>query len=211
MNLKVKICGITNLNDAMAAVEAGADALGFVFYQQSPRFVAPTTAARLIRALPPFIAKVGVFVDAPETVVRGVAEVCGLDTLQFHGAETPEFCQRFSSLKVVKAFRVKDAGSLAPMDAYDTDGWLLDAYVPEAHGGTGVTFNWSFAREAKIAGYPIILAGGLCAENVAQAVHEVWPYGVDVSSGVESAPGKKDAQMMREFIEVVRGIESERY
>ena len=211
MSLKVKICGITSVNDAMAAVEAGADAVGFVFCQQSPRFVPPTTAARIIRGLPPFVAKVGVFVNASEPVIRGVAEVCGLDTVQLHGEEQPEFCQRFHALKVIKAFRVKSAGCLRQMDAYDTDAWLLDASVPDAHGGTGATFNWTIAREAKHSGYPIILAGGLSMENVAQAVHEVWPYGVDVSSGVETAPGKKDGKMIRDFIETVRGIESERY
>ncbi|MBI3191074.1 MAG: N-(5'-phosphoribosyl)anthranilate isomerase, partial [Pedosphaera parvula] len=117
----------------------------------------------------------------------------------------------FHSLKVIKAFRVKDARCLRQMDAYNTDAWLLDAFVPDAHGGTGATFNWTIAREAKDAGYPVILAGGLFVENVAQAVHEVWPYGVDVSSGVETAPGRKDAQTIRDFIAVVRGIESERY
>lgn len=211
MSLKIKICGLTSLTDALAAVEAGADALGFMFYQDSPRFVAPTTAARIIRSLPPFVARVGVFVNASEQVVRGVCDVCGLDTVQFHGEETPEFCRRFAPLKVIKAFRIKNGGSLRPLDAYDTDAWLLDAFVPGLQGGTGATFNWSLAREAKDAGYPIILAGGLSAENVAQAVHEVWPYGVDVSSGVESAPGRKDAKMIREFIDVVRGIERERY
>ncbi len=197
--------------DALAAVEAGADALGFMFYEASPRFVSPQAALKIIRALPPFVSKVGVFVNAPDTMVRGVVEVCGIDTLQFHGEETPDYCRRFQPLKVIKAFRVKDASTLNLLGAYDTDAWLLDSYVPGKEGGTGATFNWELAREAKDAGRPVILAGGLTPVNVAEAVHEVWPFGVDVSSGVESSPGRKDAKMIQDFIAAVRSMELQQY
>lgn len=211
MSVKIKICGITNLNDALAALDAGADALGFVFYDRSPRHVAVDAAAEIIRQLPPFAAKVGVFVNATEETVRQTVAKCGLGTLQFHGEESPEFCRKFSPLKVIKAFRVKDAASLRQLEVYETDAWLLDSYAPDQRGGTGATFNWRLACEAGESGRPIILAGGLTPENVAEAVHEVWPYAVDVSSGVESAPGRKDHAMIRDFIAAVRGIEREKF
>ena len=211
MRVKIKICGVTSVADATVAIEAGADALGFMFYEASPRHVTLVQAASIIRQIPPFVAKVGVFVNATEETVRQAITSCGLDTLQFHGDETPEFCRKFAPLKIVRAFRVKDASSLALMPKFDTDAWLLDSYVPGKLGGTGAKFNWNLACEAKESGRPIILAGGLTPENVAEAVHEVWPYAVDVSSGVEAAPGKKDHQMIRDFISAVRGIESEKY
>lgn len=211
LSLKIKICGITSLNDALGAVEAGADALGFMFYEGSPRRISPQMALKIIRALPPFVSKVGVFVNPEDTLVRGVIDVCGIDTIQFHGDETPDFCRRFQPLKIIKAFRIKDASSLSPLGSYDTDAWLLDSFVPGKEGGTGATFNWELACQAKDAGRPIILAGGLSPENVAEAVHEVWPFAVDVSSGVESAPGRKDLPMMRDFVAAVRAIEQQRY
>ncbi len=209
MRTKVKICGITRLADALAAVEAGADALGFMFYEGSKRNIAPAAAVQIIRALPPFIAKVGVFVNAPADVVRAVVVECGIDTLQFHGEETPEFCRQFAPLKVVKAFRIQSAESLKPLPDYAVDAWLLDSYVAGQRGGTGERFNWDLACEAKELGRPVILAGGLTPENVADAVHQVWPFGVDVSSGVESAPGLKDADLVRSFIKNVRGVEQD--
>lgn len=211
MHVRIKICGITNVADANAAVEAGADALGFMLYEGSPRHVTLVQAASIIRQVPPFVAKVGVFVNASEDTVRQAITSCGLDTLQFHGDETPQFCRRFSPLKVARAFRIKDAGSLAQLKKFDTDAWLLDSYVPGKQGGTGEKFNWNLACEAKESGRPIILAGGLNPENVAEAVHEVWPYAVDVSSGVEAAPGKKDHKMIKDFVAAVRGMESEQY
>lgn len=209
MLTKVKICGITRLPDALAAVEAGADALGFMFYEGSKRNIAPTAAAQIIRALPPFIAKVGVFVNASAEAVRAVVAECGIDTLQFHGEETPEFCRQFAPLKVVKAFRIQNAASLQPLPDYGVDAWLLDSYVAGQRGGTGERFNWDLACAAKELGRPVILAGGLTPENVADAVHQVWPFGVDVSSGVESAPGQKDAELVRSFIKNVRGVEQD--
>ncbi len=209
MRTKVKICGLTRLPDALAAVEAGADALGFMFFAGSKRHIAPAAAAQIIRALPPFVAKVGVFVNASAETVRAVVAECGLDTLQFHGEETPEFCRQFAPLKVVKAFSIQNAESLKPLPDYAVDAWLLDSYVAGQRGGTGEKFNWELACQAKDLGRPIILAGGLTPENIADAVQQVWPFGVDVSSGVETAPGEKSAELVRRFIEIVRSTEQE--
>ena len=157
MRTKVKICGITRLPDALAAVEAGADALGFMFYEGSKRHIAPAAAAHIIRALPPFVAKVGVFVNASAETVRAVVAECGLDTLQFHGEETPEFCRQFAPLKVVKAFRIQNAASLQPLPDYAVDAWLLDSYVAGQRGGTGERFNWDLACQAKELGRDAVL------------------------------------------------------
>lgn len=203
MSVKVKICGITNLPDAMAAAEAGADALGFVFYEPSRRNVSFETASRIIGQLPPFIVKVGLFVDAPEDLVVRAIRECGLSLLQFHGAEPPEYCLQFG-LMSMKAFRIRDAASLQALPEYQTDAWLLDAWSSEQAGGTGQTFNWDLAVEAQRWGRPIFLAGGLNPENVAEAVRHVRPYAVDVSSGVESAPGSKDHAKVREFIRAAK-------
>ena len=202
--MRVKICGLTSLSDALAAVEAGADAIGFMFYERSPRNLSLTVAAQIVRELPPFVARVGVFVDASEEFIRRAIVECALDTLQFHGDESPEFCQKFS-LKSYKAFRIRGAESLKDLPRYRTSGWLLDSFVPDKVGGTGAAFNWDLARQAKEFGRPIILAGGLTPENVAEAVRRVQPFAVDVSSGVESKPGIKDHGKVRAFIqEVIR-------
>jgi phosphoribosylanthranilate isomerase len=201
--LKIKICGITSLEDAQAALEAGADALGFVFFESSPRKIARDRAAGIIRHLPPFVAKVGVFVDPAEADVRRVVAECGVDTLQFHGQETPEFCQKFL-LPTVKAFRIRDRESLRALPAYPTHAWLLDSYVSGQLGGTGERFNWDLAVAAKQWNRPVILAGGLTPDNVAAAVRQVGPYAVDVSSGVEASPGKKDVSKLRAFIAAAR-------
>ena len=197
--VKVKICGITSAADALAAVEAGADALGFMFYESSPRFVTVKQSSEIIRELPPLVAKVGVFVDPAEEEVRRAIAETGIDTLQFHGEEPPEFCRRFG-LKIIKAFRVRDAGSLTATHAYVTEAWLLDSFVAGQHGGTGAQFNWDLAAEAARRHRRVILAGGLSPANAAEAVRKVRPFGLDVSSGVESAPGKKDAAKVRAFI-----------
>ncbi len=206
MPVKVKICGITNLPDGMAAAEAGADALGFVFYDQSPRYISIPAAAELIRQLPPFVMKVGVFVNAPEDLVLRAIRECGLNMLQFHGDEPPDYCVQFG-LMSMKAFRVRDAASLRALQDYPTDAWLLDAYSPGKPGGTGETFNWDLALEARGLGRPIFLAGGLTPENVAEAVQRAQPYGVDVSSGVEAAPGRKDHAKVRAFIKAAKSVE----
>jgi phosphoribosylanthranilate isomerase len=205
MSVRVKICGITNLDDALAAVDAGADALGFMFYEKSPRNVPARTAADIARQLPPFVAKVGVFVNASEETISKTLAECCLDTLQFHGDETPAFCLRFSPLKVYKAFRIQNIESLQSLPTFKTAAWLLDSFEPDKPGGTGTKFNWDLAIEAKKLGRPIILAGGLTPENVADAVRKVRPYAVDVSSGVESSPGKKDHAKIKAFIQVAKG------
>jgi phosphoribosylanthranilate isomerase len=206
MPVKVKICGITNLADGMAAAEAGADALGFVFYDQSPRHISVEAASVFAPQLPPFVLKVGVFVNAPEDLVIRAIRECGLNLLQFHGDEPPEYCQQFG-LMSMKAFRVRDAASLQAVLNYQTDAWLLDAYSTDAPGGTGETFNWDLALQAQGWGRPVFLAGGLTPENVAEAVRCARPYGVDVSSGVEAAPGRKDHAKVRAFIQAAKAVE----
>jgi phosphoribosylanthranilate isomerase len=203
MSVKIKICGITSRADAEAAAAAGADLLGFVFHPESPRHVTVQTARDIARQLPPHVARVGVFVNAAEEMVAQAIGECGLSLLQFHGEETPQYCLRFGVMSM-KAFRVRNAEMLRALPAYHTDAWLLDAYAPGQPGGTGATFNWDLAVEAARLGRPIFLAGGLTPENVAQAVSRVRPFGVDVSSGVEITPGKKDVARMRAFIAAAR-------
>jgi len=203
MPVKVKICGITNLNDAIAAAEAGADAVGFIFHDRSPRFVAIEAAAEIARALPPFIIKVGVFVNAPEEFVHRAIADCGLNLLQFHGSESPAYCIQFG-LMSMKAFRIRDGKSLLAIPQYKTDAWLLDAYSSESLGGTGEKFDWDLAVEAQNLGRPIFLAGGLTPQNIADAVRRVRPYAVDVSSGVEAVPGKKDHAKLKAFIQAAK-------
>lgn len=203
--VKVKICGITNLEDALMAVEAGADALGFVFFSGSPRCISPDQAAVIIRRLPPFVQTVGLFVNEEPATVNLVADRCGLDLVQLHGDETPDYCIAVRR-RIIKAFRVKAASSLDGLSNYRVAASLLDAWSPAAHGGTGTTFNWDIAASAA-ASQAIILAGGLTPENVAGAIAAVRPYAVDVSSGVESAPGKKDNGKLIDFIRAVRAVE----
>lgn len=203
MNVRVKICGITSVDDALAAVEAGADALGFMFYAPSPRAVRSGVVTEIISELPPFVGKVGVFVNPSEEEVLHAIATCGLDAVQFHGHEAPEFCARFG-VKVIKAFRVQDAESLKALPGYPVDAWLLDSYVPGQFGGTGSQFNWDLALEARKLGCPVILAGGLTPDNAAEAARRVQPFALDVSSGVESAPGRKDHAKVRAFIRAVK-------
>lgn len=201
--VKVKICGITSLEDARQAVEAGADALGLMFYNGSPRHIALERAQEIARALPPYVLRVGVFVNPEPDEVFSAIQLCGLNLVQFHGEETPDFCRQFGVM-TMKAVRVRDAASVETLAAYGTDAYLLDSYVPGTAGGTGETFNWDLALEAKKLGKPIFLAGGLAVANVGEAVRRVQPFAVDVSSGVESAPGKKDSKKVRDFIAAVR-------
>jgi len=203
MGTRVKICGITNLGDAQAAVAAGADALGLNFYEGSPRHISLKAATEISQQLLPFVMRAGVFVNADENLVTRAIAACHLSLLQFHGDEPPEFCTRFG-LMSVKAFRIRDAGSLKEIPSYQTDAYLLDAFSPAARGGTGEEFNWDLAVAAQKFGKPIFLAGGLTPETVAEAVRRVRPFGVDVSSGVESLPGKKDHAKMQAFIAAVR-------
>jgi phosphoribosylanthranilate isomerase len=199
-SIVVKICGITNLEDAQAAAQAGANALGFIFYDRSKRGVTPEQATAIIRAAPASIVKVGVFVDAAEEFVQHTLRECGLDLLQFHGNETPEYCAQFGVM-TMKAFRVKGPECIVRCAEYATDAFLLDTYSDHQLGGTGECFNWDLVEDAKKLGRPVFLAGGLTPENVGEAIRQARPYGVDVASGVEISPGRKDHAKVRSFIE----------
>jgi phosphoribosylanthranilate isomerase len=203
--VRVKICGITNVEDALHAASCGADALGFVFYPQSPRFLTPEQAREIMTALPPFVAAVGLFVNEEPARVREVADFCGLDLLQLHGDEPAAGCS-FPPYRVIKALRVKNAESLAGLSAYPVSAVLLDAWMADAYGGTGHRFDWQMAAHAAREG-TVILAGGLTPENVGEAVRIVHPYGVDVSSGVELAPGRKDHEKVAAFIRNARAAD----
>jgi phosphoribosylanthranilate isomerase len=206
MLTRIKICGITNVEDALAAVDLGADALGFIFVPETPRYIEPQNAARVINKLPPFITKVGVFADEPLENISQIIQTCGLNAIQLHGSETPEYCDKIrvrSRAIIIKSFRVKDRHSLSPIPEYKVSAYLLDTYVKGKKGGTGETFNWDLAIEAKKYGR-IMIAGGLTPENVAEAIRHVQPYAVDVGSGVEARPGKKDHAKIKAFIENVR-------
>ena len=204
MSVTVKICGITSEADALAAAEAGADAIGLMFYEGSPRHVTLEQAKAISAALPPHVMRVGVFVNAEKALVHQALTECMLNILQFHGDETPEECSRYPVM-TLKAFRVQGEETLAELEAFPSAGYLLDAYVKDALGGTGATFNWDLAVRAQEFGKPIFLAGGLTPGNVAEAVRKVQPFGVDVSSGVESEPGRKDAEQMRSFVAAAKG------
>lgn len=195
--VKVKICGLMNVEDALSAVKAGADALGFVFAAGRHQ-VTPEQARAIIAALPPFVNIVGVFVNEDAAVVNRIADFCRLDTLQFQGDESPEYCASFAR-RVIKGFKVKDKSVAARFESYDVAAYLLDSYVPGQSGGTGRTFDWELVRGLS-APRPIILAGGLTPANVADAIAMVRPFAVDVSSGVENETGHKDAQKMNEFV-----------
>ncbi len=195
----IKICGITSREDAQVAAEAGAGAIGLMFYEKSARAVGLEQAAGIVRGLSPWVGRVGVFVNPTDELVWQAIHSAQLTILQFHGEETPEFCGQFG-LMTMKAFRVKDTSSLDQLTDYPTDAWLLDAYSPTGHGGTGEQFNWDLAIAAKNRGRPIVLAGGLTPENIGAAIAQVQPFGVDVSSGVEISPGLKDPEKVRRFV-----------
>jgi phosphoribosylanthranilate isomerase len=206
MSTRVKICGITSVADGLMAAEAGADLIGLMFFEGSPRHITLPTAVEISRALPPYVLRAGVFVNPDEELVmRAIAE-CNLNLLQFHGDEPSDFCTQFG-LMSLKAVRVRDTASIEQLAGYQTDAFLLDAHSKSGLGGTGEKFNWELAIEAQKFGKPIFLAGGLTPENAAEAVRRVRPFGVDVSSGVESAPGKKDAEKVRAFIKAAKSVE----
>ncbi len=204
--VRIKICGITNLKDGQLAAALGAHALGFIFHPKSPRSIEPDAARDIIRRLPPFVLSVGVFVDEDDGVVRDIAGHVGLDWIQLHGRESPEYCRSLGR-RIIKALRVKDHSSLSVLADYRgaVQAFLLDTYRPGTPGGTGETFDWDLARQAGEYG-PIILAGGLTAENVAAAIRAARPQGVDVASGVEAAPGRKDPEKLRDFLAAIRGV-----
>jgi phosphoribosylanthranilate isomerase len=201
----VKICGITNLEDALAAVDAGADALGFNFYTRSPRFIAPVDARDIIEQLPDRIMSVGVFVNEsePEQVER-IAELVGLKAVQLHGDESPQYCRALRGRFVIKALRVGDRFTPQSVKEYETDAILLDAYAGDARGGTGRVIDWSIARQVRKLVPQLFLAGGLSVENVAEAISIVEPYAVDACSSLEREPGIKDAGRVRAFVAAVR-------
>ncbi|NOZ25401.1 MAG: phosphoribosylanthranilate isomerase [Nitrospirae bacterium] len=201
--VRVKICGITRVEDALKAVEFGADALGFVFYRGSPRFVRPEAVRDIIRELPPFVTTVGVFVDEDPSRISEIVGASGLDVVQLHGSEPEDVCSLWP--RVVKAFRVRELTDLEPVVRYRVSAYLLDTYSPDMPGGTGQVFNWDIALEAKRFG-PVILSGGLTPDNIDKAVRWVHPYAVDVSSGVEREKGVKDWAKMRLFIERAKSV-----
>ncbi len=205
MRVRVKICGITRACDALAAAQAGADAIGLVFYPLSPRAVTIAQALEIVRVLPPFVARVGLFADQSEEEIRPVLEQVPLDLLQFHGEETPSECRRHGRA-YLKAFRVR-----AGVDLHrccrpygDAAGWLLDSFVPGTKGGTGVAFEWSLIPADLER--PVVLAGGLTPDNVAEAIARVRPYAVDVSGGVECTQGIKDEERVRRFMRSVPNV-----
>jgi phosphoribosylanthranilate isomerase len=198
---RVKVCGITNIEDALAACQAGADALGFVM-APGPREVDPSTVQRIVQAIPPFVTTVGVFVDGKIITLREIFSLCRLDLVQLHGSEDKSYVQALG-LPCLKAFRVKNGSVLDEIRASGCSTFLLDTYNSRQPGGTGQSFDWKFAAQAGRLGR-VILAGGLTADNVAAALSIVRPYGVDVSSGVEESPGRKDHEKVKRFIDEVR-------
>ncbi|MBE0613712.1 MAG: phosphoribosylanthranilate isomerase [Burkholderiales bacterium] len=203
MRTRIKICGITRVEDARAAAELGADAVGMVFYAPSPRNVGLDQAREIVASIPPFVSVVGLFVNPTPEWVESVQQACALELLQFHGDEAPDFCGRFG-LPYIKAARVRAGADLVQcLSPYQAArGWLLDAYDDQRYGGTGATFDWKLIpRELA---RPLILSGGLTPENVGAAVRQVSPWAVDVSSGVEAAKGIKDAAKIAAFIAGVK-------
>ncbi len=204
---KVKICGITNLEDALLAAKFGADALGFNFYQKSPRFISPKKARGIIDELPDNILNVGVFVNEKLTKIIEIAEAAGLDTLQLHGEETPEFAMELketTGLEVIKAFRISKDFKPEDVLEYEVDAILLDAYSLKEHGGTGETFDWEIAKKVKAIFPKMYLAGGISNTNVERAIAMVQPFYVDICSGIEKRKGVKDHQKLKAFIALVR-------
>lgn len=205
---RVKICGITNVEDALLSVEAGAEMLGFNFYRRSPRYLPPGAARRVVERLPEGVLCVGVFVNEESPAeVRRLAQEAGVGAVQLHGAETPEYCAALEGLQTIKALRVSENFTPEGAAGFETDAVLLDAYVPGEWGGTGRTCDWRLARRTRELVARLILAGGLTAENVADAVREVGPFAVDACSGVELSPGRKSRELVRRFVEAVRGAD----
>ncbi len=203
-NMRVKICGITNNEDAQKAVYYGAWSVGFVFYKKSPRYVSPSKARKIIEALPPFITPVGVFVDQSEKAVKDVCHFTRIKTVQFHGEERPLYCKRFSAFKIIKAFRVSTFIDIKNVSKYKVDAYLFDAYSEIDKGGTGQAFDWDILNHYKFE-RPVILSGGLKSENVNQALSIFSPYAVDLCSGLEKSPGIKSPKLIRDFFHSLKG------
>jgi phosphoribosylanthranilate isomerase len=199
--IKIKICGITNVEDALLAANLGADVLGFMFYKESKRYIRPKEAHNIISKLPPFITTTGVFVNQELDEIRNIKEEVGFDVFQLHGDESPDFCKNFR--RVIKTIRVKDSIDPKEVESYPTQAILFDSYSTKGYGGTGESFRWEILRGLSTS-KKIILSGGLSSENVSQAIRIVNPYGIDVSSGVEEYPGKKNPEKLKKFIEAAR-------
>jgi phosphoribosylanthranilate isomerase len=205
---EIKICGITNIEDACLAATSGADAIGFILHPPSPRYVTPETVKKIIEELPDTITTVGVFVNLDIEEVKRIMTLCSLDMVQLHGAESPAFCRRFLSTQVIKSIALRSEADLAQLSQYPVKAMLVDAYDPERHGGTGEQADWAIAAKAKKY-HPLILAGGLSLANIQEAIKAVSPDAVDINSGVESAPGKKDHIKVKEIIALVHQLGKE--
>ncbi len=202
----VKICGITNLDDALAAVGAGADALGFNFYKPSPRYITPQQARAIIEQLPKSLLTVGVFVNEDSEAVRAIAGQAGLAAVQLHGDESPEYCRELADFYVIKTFAVSDTFDIQAAHVYKVEATMLDTKHNNLRGGTGRVFDWSVAQQAASSIPKLFLAGGLSPENIKNAVEIVRPFAVDACSSLEDSPGKKNHERMRVFINTVRGV-----
>ena len=200
---KVKICGIKTLSDAKFAVDYGADAIGFVF-AESIRNVSKEKARAIVQKLPPFVTTVGLFVNDTAENIEAICRFCGLDTIQLHGNERPSLLNRLKAFKTIKAFRIQNEKDIIPIRKYKPDAILLDGYSENKMGGTGTPFDWKIVKKLRTS-IPVIVAGGLTHLNVSQAIRIVNPYAVDVSSGVESIPGKKDRKLIKKFIDAAKG------
>ena len=203
MRIHVKICGITRLDDALLAEELGASAVGFVFYPPSSRVISPENAGTISCALGPFIARIGVFVDEDPGMVMETVRKARLTAVQLHGSESPEYVRELQGVRIIKAFRIGKDFDSEILGRYDVSAYLLDAYSECSYGGTGQTFDWERAVACSRFGR-IILAGGLTANNIGNAVRMVKPWGVDVSSGIERQPGEKDPEKMRAFFNTIK-------
>jgi phosphoribosylanthranilate isomerase len=207
--MKVKVCGITTYEDAVMLLDQGVDALGFNFFPRSPRYIRPEDARSIIRRIPPFVVPVGLFVNVEDpNQVSLIARAAGVQILQLHGDETPEYCRKLVDWPMIKALRIGNNENPTDLEAYPVRAFLLDSKDDVLFGGTGKTFDWSIAKDIKRI-RPVILAGGLRPDNVREAIRVVEPYGVDVCSGVESAPGKKDSAKLMQFMNEVRNVDDQ--
>ena len=211
---RIKVCGITTLEDAKEAIQIGVDAIGFIFAESSPRYISPEKAKEIAAQLPPFISLVGVFVDGDAVEVEEIIDYCGLTHVQLHGSEDPEYCQKLAQsatpCRLIKAFRVGPHTMAADFTPYEESvkGFLLDTYVKDQEGGTGKTFDWSIIESLRLK-QPVLLAGGLGPDNVTEAIRAVRPFAIDVNSGVEDEPGRKNSDKLRQLVRLVREADSD--
>ncbi len=197
--IRTKICGITRLEDALTSVRYGVNALGFNFYEKSPRYISPDKASDIINQLPPFVSVVGLFVNADYDKIAKTADMCGVRTIQLHGDESPDFCSKLKSYRVIKALRIKHESDLGNLKRYDVCGYILDSFSPDVYGGTGLSFDWDLLGKIDSA-KNIIVAGGINPDNIEHLLRAVVPYGVDICSGVELSPGVKDEKLIKEIM-----------